>query len=135
MSTVLQPSTHLLYLTKLQKFCYQQIWRKVNSMYNASLFTHRLIYFTCLVFVCSKVRCLIETPFCLLGLDAAYRKPFLSNTAIDFISSLHNIGNRMCYGHLQIYARTISVVQSFGMGKLCLLTEVCLYSISRHYLT
>ena len=36
---------------------------------------------------------------------------------------------------LSIYARAISIIQSSGMGKSRLLTEVRLYSIGRHHLT
>jgi hypothetical protein len=72
--------------------------------------------------------------YCLLGLDAAYSKPFLGNTATDFVDSL-NTGNDIRHDNLGIYARAISILQSSGMGKSRLLTEVRLYSIDRHYLT
>lgn len=71
----------------------------------------------------------------LLGLDAAYSKPFLGNTAADFVDSLLNTGNDIRHDNLAIYARAISILQSSGMGKSRLLTEVRLYSIGRHYLT
>lgn len=73
--------------------------------------------------------------YCLLGLDAAYRKPFVGNAAINFINSLRDMGDRIRRGNIEIYAKAISVVQSSGTGKSRLLTEVCLYSISRRYLT
>jgi hypothetical protein len=72
---------------------------------------------------------------CLLGLDAAYRTPFLGNTAADFVNSLRKTDEEIHLGKLPIYARAISVLQSSGMGKSRLLTEVCLYSIGRHHLT
>ena len=73
--------------------------------------------------------------YCLLGLDAAYSKPFLGNTATDFVDFLISTGNDIRHDSLPIYARAISIVQSSGTGKSRLLTEVRLYSIGRHYLT
>ena len=71
---------------------------------------------------------------CLLGLDATYSMLFLGNTATNFVDSL-KIGNDIHYNNLVIYARAISVLQSSGIGKSHLLTDVSLYSIGRHYLT
>ena len=57
---------------KPQKSCGQwlciikRIGRKVAGMHNVCSFTHRLIYFTCLVFRYSKVRYVSETSLCLL---------------------------------------------------------------------
>lgn len=68
---------------------------------------------------------------CLLGLDATYSTLFLGNTATNFVDSL-KIGNDIHYNNLVIYARAISVLQSSGMGKSHLLTDVSLYSIGRH---
>ena len=72
---------------------------------------------------------------CPLELDAAYSIPFVGNTATDFVDSLHKTNNDIRHDKLPIYARAISILQSSGMGKSRLLTEVCLYSISRYHLT
>ncbi|KAF8806748.1 hypothetical protein BYT27DRAFT_7223930 [Phlegmacium glaucopus] len=57
-------------------------------------------------------------------LDVAYNKPFVGNAAIDFVTFLDNTDNRIRYGKLQVYAKIISVLQSSGMGKSRMLTEV-----------
>jgi hypothetical protein len=72
---------------------------------------------------------------CPLELSAAYNRPFLGNTATDFINSLLNTGDDIRHDSLPIYARAISILQSSGTGKSRLLTEVRLYSIGKHHLT
>ncbi|KIM77883.1 hypothetical protein PILCRDRAFT_604604 [Piloderma croceum F 1598] len=61
---------------------------------------------------------------CPLELSAAYNRPFLGNTATDFVNSLLNTGDDIRHDSLPIYARAISILQSSGTGKSRLLTEV-----------
>ena len=68
---------------------------------------------------------------CPLELNAAYSRPFIGNTATNFVDSLLNTGDDVRHDNLSIYARAISILQSSGTGKSRLLTEVRLYSFYR----
>ncbi|KAF8268647.1 hypothetical protein EI94DRAFT_1800166 [Lactarius quietus] len=62
--------------------------------------------------------------YTLKRLDIAYGKPFLGNTATNFLNFLLKTGDDILHDNLLIYARAISILQSSGMGKSHLLTEV-----------
>ena len=65
----------------------------------------------------------------------AYSKPFVGNGATDFVKFLHDVDNDIQSNKFLAYTKTISVLQSSGMGKSRMLTEVLPYSIGRKYLT
>ncbi|KAF8726091.1 hypothetical protein AX14_008074 [Amanita brunnescens Koide BX004] len=57
-------------------------------------------------------------------LDTAYSKPFVGNAATDFVKFLNDADNDIQSNKLLAYAKIISVLQSSGMGKSRMLTEV-----------
>ncbi|KAF8325743.1 hypothetical protein F5887DRAFT_1289437 [Amanita rubescens] len=57
-------------------------------------------------------------------LGVAYSKPFVGNAATDFVKFLHDTDNDIRSNKLLAYAKIISVLQSSGMGKSRMLTEV-----------
>ncbi|KIM86830.1 hypothetical protein PILCRDRAFT_4708 [Piloderma croceum F 1598] len=65
-----------------------------------------------------------ERLYILRKLDVAYNKPFVGNAATDLIKHLRVDDHDIRCDKLEVYAKAISVLQSSGMGKLRMLTEV-----------
>jgi hypothetical protein len=68
-------------------------------------------------------------------LDVAHTTPFVGTAATDFLEFLHRTDEDIQGDKFVAYAKTISVLQSSGMGKSRMLTEVRPFSIDSYHLT